>query len=299
MINPSQRHISVMLNEVIDHLQPKADGIYIDGTLGMGGHSDALLSKLNAQGRLIGLDRDHSALVLAHDRLRNHGEKFIGIHNDFRHIPEVLKSLAVDSVDGILLDLGISSFQLDDPQRGFSFLSDGPLDMRMDKSSFISAEEMINSLSEKELSDIFYNFGEERFSNRIARLIVARRQTAPIKTTSELAQLVSKAMPYGHRREKIHPATRTFQAIRIAVNRELEALETALNNCISSLKTGGRIVVISFHSLEDRIVKEKFRYFAQQGQLNILTKKPLRPSEQECRDNSRSRSAKLRAAERI
>ena len=292
-------HIPVMLNEVIEHLRPEPGNIVVDGTLGLGGHAEVILKLIGAQGRLIGIDRDAQALAVAQENLRAYQGQCDFVHENYSNIDKVLEKLNIQSVDCILLDLGLSSFQLNDPQRGFSFRAEGPLDMRMDQDSYISAFDLVNSLSEKELSAILKNFGQERWHHRIARYVVENRSEKPIETTKELSAIILRAMPRHSRREKIHPATRAFQAFRIAVNRELEGLEEALDKCFDALKIGGRISVIAFHSLEDRIVKQKFRSLAKSGVLNLIVKKPLRPSDSEARFNSRARSARLRIAERI
>lgn len=300
MSEESNNHIPVMLNEVMALLDPKENDVMVDCTMGLGGHSEAILKKVGPCGRLIGIDRDEQALRLVRERLKSYREQAHFIQGDFRNLDSILGELKIAKVNGILLDLGISSFQLDDAQRGFSFQADGPLDMRMDQNNPVSAFDLVNSMSENELSLILRNYGEERWHNRIARQIIRQRGVHPIATTRDLKEIVLKAVPhkpYGG--ERIHPATRTFQAIRIAVNGELESLEMALDKYFDFLAPGGRIAVIAFHSLEDRIVKNKFRAFAKEGKIRLMVKKPLRPSDEECRENSRSRSAKLRAAERI
>jgi len=297
--NGSACHLPVMLNEVIEYLQPRSGQVFVDGTLGLGGHSEVILSIIGEQGRLIGIDQDEQALELARKNLKEYPSRCDFIHGNYRNIDTILSDLNIQAVDGILLDLGLSSFQIDNPDRGFSFRAEGPLDMRMDQNSFISAFDLVNSLSEKEISNILKDFGQERWHHRIARCLVRQRSIKPIETTTELSHLVLKAMPRKSKREKIHPATRTFQAFRIAVNRELEGLEVALDKCINFLKPGGRIAIIAFHSLEDRIVKQKFQSLAKTGQLSLVFKKPLRPSEGETQVNPRARSARLRVAERV
>jgi 16S rRNA (cytosine1402-N4)-methyltransferase len=292
-------HISVMPTEVEGALDLKVGAVVVDGTLGLGGHSAMMAAKIGSQGHLIGIDQDACAIELARERLKDFKGRLDIVKSNFSKLDEVLKGLGVEAVDAILLDLGVSSIQLDDPKRGFSFRSDGPLDMRMDAESGTTAEELVNELPEKELADLIFHYGEERFSRRIAQRIVAARAGQRIRTTAQLADIVLRSLPRGYQRDKLHPATRTFQAIRIAVNRELEVLEEALGQAFKHVKIGGRIVVIAFHSLEDRIVKEKFRAFAREGSAALLTKKPLRPTEAEAADNPRSRSAKLRALERI
>lgn len=291
-------HIPVMLNEVIEYLQPKPGHIIVDGTLGLGGHAEVIADIIGPQGQLIGIDRDAQALEQARENLKKYRDRCHFVHRDYRYMDKILETLNIQKVDGVLLDLGLSSFQLDNPERGFSFRNDGPLDMRMDQDSPLSAFDLVNSLSEKEISSILKEFGQERWHQRIARYVVHQRSQKPIETTKELSDIVLRAMPHGKKREKIHPATRTFQAVRIAVNRELEGLEEALDKCTDVLKIGARIAVIAFHSLEDRIVKQKFRSLAKCGNLNLVVKKPLRPGEGEAGVNPRARSARLRIAER-
>lgn len=292
-------HVPVMLNEVIEYLQPIPGHIFVDGTLGLGGHAKVILDHIGKQGRLIGIDRDAQALTVAQTNLSHYQSRCDFVHDNYCNIDQILAKLNIENVDGILLDLGLSSFQLNDPERGFSFRADGPLDMRMDQGSYISAFDLVNSLSENEISSILKDFGQERWHHRIAHLIIQHRESKPIETTKELSDIVLRAMPKGRKREKIHPATRTFQAFRIAVNRELEALETALDKCVSALKRKGRIGVIAFHSLEDRIVKQKFRKLYREKKIDLIVKKPLRPSDSEARWNIRARSARLRIGERI
>ncbi|MBN1870726.1 MAG: 16S rRNA (cytosine(1402)-N(4))-methyltransferase RsmH [Candidatus Omnitrophica bacterium] len=297
--NEETSHIPVMLNEVIKYLDPKPGNIVVDGTLGLGGHAEVILKLIGSKGRLIGIDRDAQALAMASKNLSAYQDQCDFIHENYSNIDKVLAKLNIRHVDRVLLDLGLSSFQLNDPQRGFSFRAEGPLDMRMDQDSYISAFDLVNSLSEREISTILKDFGQERWHHRIARYVVQSRLKKPIETTKELSDIVLRAMPRQSRREKIHPATRAFQAFRIAVNRELEGLEEALEKCLDALKVGGRIAVVAFHSLEDRVVKQKFRKWSQSGELDLIVKKPLRPSEGEARFNPRARSARLRIAERI
>ena len=299
MTNESAAHIPVMHREVMDFLNPSAGGCFLDGTLGLAGHASSICERIGAQGHLIGLDRDEQSLRVARERLSGFKGRLDLAHSDFRDFDAVLNRLGVKELDGMLLDLGISSFQLDNPERGFSFRLEGPLDMCMDQNGFMSAYDLVNTLTEEELAKIIFNFGEERFSRRIARMVVQYRDTKPVETTHELEEIIFKAVPAAYRHQKIHPATRTFQAIRIAVNRELESLKIALDKCFDYLKTGGRIAVISFHSLEDRIVKEKFRNLSKEKKVSLLMKKPLCAGDEEIRMNPRSRSARLRAAERI
>ncbi len=294
-------HTPAMSAEVLTYLDLKPGKTIVDATVGTAGHSLAILERILPGGRLIGIDRDEASLALARGRLSQFGSAFELIHGNFVDIDTLLENLGVKSVDGILFDLGISSFQLLDPSRGFSFQADGPLDMRMDKDSYISAYDLINNLNEEELSTLLWNFGEERWHNRIARLIAQEREKKPITTTTELADIVVRSIPsrYRHRYYRIHPATRTFQAVRIAVNRELEILEVAVNKAIAILNKKSRICVISFHSLEDRIIKFAFRKAQDDGLINILTAKPLTPLPLEVEANRASRSSKLRVAERI
>ncbi len=295
-------HIPVMYREVLEYLRLPVDGCFVDGTVGLGGHSSLVAESLSENGRIIGIDRDEEALKIADEKLKGFKPQTTLVHDDFRNMDNVLDSLGIEKVDGVLLDLGISSFQLNNPQRGFSFQVDGPLDMRMDQSGWLSAYDLINSLSEREISMILRNYGEERFHNRIANYLVTHRTQHPIESTGELRDAVLKAMPHRYKhhykRQKIHPATRTFQAFRIAVNRELEALEIVLDKCIASLKVGGRLCVLSFHSLEDRIVKHHLRNAAKAKKIDLIVKKPLRPTDEEIKENPRARSARLRVAEK-
>lgn len=290
-----------MLNEAINYLNLSPGKIAVDTTMGTGGHSKAILERILPGGRLIGIDRDAESLAVSRERLQGFSGSCDFIHGNFADIDTILKGLNIKKVDAILFDLGISTFQLQDPQRGFSFQNEGPLDMRMDKDSYICAYDLINNLNEEEISTILRNFGQERWHNRIAHLLVQEREKQPISTTTQLANIVMKSIPgrFRHSHYRIHPATRTFQAVRIAVNRELEILELALNKAITALGKGGRIVVISFHSLEDRVAKWTFRKAQTDGLINIITPKPLIPSEEEIESNPASRSSKLRVAEKI
>ncbi|MFH1655118.1 MAG: 16S rRNA (cytosine(1402)-N(4))-methyltransferase RsmH [Candidatus Omnitrophota bacterium] len=292
-------HKPVMYNEIINYLDLRAGKVILDCTIGTGGHARKILQKITPGGKLIGIDRDADSLSFAEQNLKEFKGSYILVKDDFRNLDSVLENIKIKRVDGILFDLGVSSFQLDNPKRGFSIRGDGPLDMRMDKDSYISAYDLVNSLSEREISSILRNFGQERWHNRIAHLMVEKRSKTPISTTKELSELIVKSIGYKYRDQKIHPATRTFQAIRIAVNRELEALDIALDKAINVLKKDGRICVIAFHSLEDRISKEKIRKYSKESLVNIITKKPLRPMQEEIEDNFRARSARLRVAERI
>ncbi|MEE9514881.1 MAG: 16S rRNA (cytosine(1402)-N(4))-methyltransferase RsmH [Candidatus Brocadiales bacterium] len=285
----------MMLKEVLEWLRPRRGQVVLDCTVGVGGHAAAILEELGAGGLLLGVDKDKEALDMAKRFLAPYAENVRLFHSDYRDVESVLEEAGVEGgkVDGILLDLGALSSQLDSPQRGFSFRHEGPLDMRMDTSERITAAELLRKLSEKELADVFWQFGEERWSKRIARAI---KRDSPIKTTTQLADLIKRTVPG---RSRIHPATRVFQALRIVVNRELEGLETFLDNCHGFQRPGGRTVAISFHSLEDRIVKHAFLRNSRAGTYRVLTKKPVRPSQQEVQENVRSRSAKLRAMERL
>jgi len=287
-----------MLKEAVDLLNPHAGGIYVDCTLGGGGHAKEILSRIGERGHLIAFDKDRHAIERSQKVLAPYLNRVTVVHRDYRFLAEVLRELEIAEVDGILFDLGVSSYQVLEPERGFSYNYDAPLDMRMDDSSATTAADLVNTLSEKELGDIIYRFGEERWARRIASFIVEQRKKAPIKTTGQLTEIIKAAIPAAARRKGPHPARRTFMALRIAVNDELSGLEEGLRAGISFLKAGGRIVVISFHSLEDRIVKRIFREYAASNILRILTKKPLIPSEEEVLVNPRSRSAKIRAAEK-
>ena len=287
-------HVPVLLKEAIDFLAVQRGGTYLDATVGLGGHSLEIARRLGAPGHLIGFDKDPTALERARARLTALPEEqpqVTLIHGSFAEVGE---RIAPASLDGLLADLGVSSLQIDDPARGFSFQAEGPLDMRMNPMSGETAEQVVNRIDERELADVIYEFGEERRSRRIARAIVRSR---PIRTTKQLVEVISTAArPMKH--ERIHPATRTFQALRIFVNRELDDLKALLEAAPRVLKPGGRLVVISFHSLEDRIVKDALREGAKQGWYRLLTKKPVTATELEIDRNPRSRSAKMRAAER-
>ncbi len=286
-----------MVAEVLEHLAPARGGVFVDCTVGNGGHARAMLDA--GASRLIGLDRDPAALVEAGAALGAFGDRVTLMHSDYRRLDEVLDAQGIASVDGLLADLGLSSMQLDSPGRGFSFRRDDPLDMRMDPTTGLTAAEAIGDADERTLANVIYEFGEERHSRRIARAIVGARGRAPVSTTGQLAEIVRRALPRkGYSR--IDPATRTFQAIRIWVNRELEGLDLFLTQAVRRLRPGGRVAVISFHSLEDRIVKHTLRALQAAGDLGLTvrTKRPIVPSEAEADRNPRARSAKLRAAER-
>lgn len=305
-------HISVLLHETIDNLDIKPDGTYADGTLGGGGHSLEIVKRLDT-GRLICMDRDGDALVAAGKRLEAYKDRISFVRTNYDRFSEVLDELQIRGVDGIVLDLGVSSYQLDTPERGFSYNNDAPLDMRMDKRSDKTAADIVNGASKEELTRILRVYGEERFASRIADFILEERQKGEIKTTFALNEIVKNAIPAKFRREGGHPSKRTFQAIRIAVNGELESLENALGIMIEALNDGGRLCVITFHSLEDRIVKNKFKQAADPCTCppdfpvcvcgkkplgRVVTNKPILPSEEEMERNSRSKSAKLRVFER-
>lgn len=287
-------HVPVMREEVIENMKLKNSGIYIDATVGLGGHAEGVLQ--SAKGcTLIGIDRDREALEMA--RLRLTGYKNVHLVSDsFSNMASVVNTLGYRTVDGIILDLGVSTLQLKSGGRGFSFLEDERLDMRMDKGQDLTAEKVVNTYSEKALADIIWKYGEERRSRRIAKSIAYARQKSPVRSCRELAVIIEKSVG---RRGRIHPATRTFQAVRIEVNRELEQLTTALASGAGILAAEGRLCVLSYHSLEDRIVKNAFRELARKGLFKIITKKPLTPGQEEKRENPSSRSAKLRVAERL
>ena len=291
-------HIPVLTANVLSHLRPERGGLFIDCTVGLGGHSRALLE--SGATRVIGLDRDQDALAAARIALAPWADRIDLVHADYRALDEVLDARGASLVDGALADLGVSSMQFDMPGRGFSFQRDEPLDMRMDRSRGDTAAQLIARAGERELADAIYGYGEERFSRRIARAIVGARQEAPIETTLKLATIVRRAIP-SRGYQRIDPATRTFQAIRIWVNRELDGLDRFLEAAARRLRVGARLVVITFHSLEDRIVKHTFRALerSRDAMLKVLTKKPVVPDDAEVRLNPRARSAKLRAAEKL
>jgi 16S rRNA (cytosine1402-N4)-methyltransferase len=291
-------HVPVLLAEVRTLLAPREDARFFDGTVGAGGHAAVLAPLLGPRGLYVGIDRDPEILEVARARLASLGPVARLRRGRFGDVAAIAREDAPGGFDAILLDLGVSSLQLDRPARGFSFSAEGPLDMRMDPEDETTAAHLVNRLPEQELADLIYRLGEERLSRRIARAIVEERRRARIETTGALANIVARAVPRGYERGRIHPATRTFQALRIAVNRELDELERALDAAPDALRPGGRLVVISFHSLEDRLVKTKLREAAKAGRLALLVKKPLTASEEEVQSNRRARSAKLRAAER-
>lgn len=285
------KHESVLLRESVEGLRIKADGIYVDGTTGGGGHSYEIAKCLTDGGRLICFDKDLDAIGSAKERLREYKDRITFVHSDFSQAESVLNELGMEFVDGVLLDLGTSSYQFDNPERGFSYMHDGALDMRMDATSVFTASDVVNGYTERELAVLIREYGEERWAERIARFIVEAR---PIETTHELVEVIKSAIPAAARRTGPHPAKRTFQAIRIEVNGELDVLEEAIDAWIPRLNIGGRLAIISFHSLEDRIVKNKFRDSGE----HVVTKKPIAPSEEEIEHNPRARSAKLRVLEK-
>jgi 16S rRNA (cytosine1402-N4)-methyltransferase len=299
MLSKVGLHKPVMCDEILEYLKLDSGITVVDTTVGCGGHSIKILERILPGGRLIGIDRDRESLEIAKTRLNEFGESVNLIHGNFRDLDKILVTTGAGKIEAIFFDLGLSSVQLSNAERGFSFQLEGPLDMRMDRSSFIQAYDLVNNLNEQEISAILWSFGQERFHNRIAHLLVTERRKSPINSTSQVAQIVMKAMPRHYRFGRIHPATRTFQAIRIAVNRELEALDEGIKKAIDLLKPGGVIAVISFHSLEDRIIKLNFRSARSEGKLRIITPKPQRASEEERAQNPLSRSARLRVAQRL
>jgi 16S rRNA (cytosine1402-N4)-methyltransferase len=296
-------HRPVMVTEVLEYLRPRTDGCYLDATVGEGGHAEALLEASAPNGRVFGFDRDPHALAVARERLAGYGPRCVLSHGDYREIDDWLPPLGVELLDGILLDLGLSSYQLDLPERGFSFRTDGPLDMRFDPSQGTTAADLVAQCSERELCQALQEYGEERWARRIARAIVRRREQEPLLTTAQLASVIERAVPPAARYGRIHPATRTFQALRIAVNRELDGLGEALERLVDHLAPSGRLCVLTYHSLEDRIVKHRFRALAATAQggtgrlVTVLTRRPLRPTPKEIESNPKSRSAKFRAVE--
>ncbi len=313
-------HITVLKNEAVDGLQVKQDGIYVDCTMGGAGHSEAIASRLSASGMLIAIDQDDTAIANAQRKLAAYSGHVRIVKSNFRELDEVLKSLDIpcedgeSQVDGVLFDLGVSSPQLDEAERGFSYNQDAPLDMRMNQEDGLTAGEIVNSWEEREIVKILFEYGEEKFARRIAKHIIDARKEQPIETTGELAEIIKNAIPAAARRSGPHPAKRSFQAIRIAVNDELGAFEEALEKAVDCTAAGARIAVISFHSLEDRICKRIFAKFVEKctcppdfpvcvcqkkGKLRIITKKPILPGAEELEQNPRARSAKLRIAEKL
>jgi 16S rRNA (cytosine1402-N4)-methyltransferase len=307
------KHTSVLLEETIEGLKIKPDGIYVDGTLGGGGHSSHIAAKLGVSGRLIGIDQDEAAISAAGERLASFGEKVTIVRSNYRNTAEVLRSLKIDKIDGMMLDLGVSSYQLDTQERGFSYRFDTALDMRMDTRQTLTAKDIVNGYDEMELFRVIRDYGEDKFAKNIAKHIVRARQEKPIETTGELNEIIRAAIPAKMRAEGGHPSKRTFQAIRIECNRELEVLKESLEELIELLNPGGRLCIITFHSLEDRIVKTAFKQAENPctcpsnfpvcvcGKVSkgkVITGKPILPSEEELLENSRSKSAKLRIFEK-
>ena len=307
------KHISVLLEESVENLNITKDGTYVDCTLGGGGHSEKILTQLSHAGRLIGIDRDEEAIAAARKRLEQYPNT-VYVHDNFHNIKNILSSLDIEYADGIIADLGVSSYQLDNRERGFSYMEDARLDMRMDSTAELDAYQVVNTYSEERLADIIFQYGEEKFSRKIARLICERRKEAPLETTLELVDIIKRAIPEKFRQKGSHPAKRTFQAIRIEVNGELEPLGQAVEDMFECLRPGGRLSIITFHSLEDRIVKTKYQELAtgctcppqfpvcvcgKTPRGKIITRKPILPTEDECEYNKRSKSAKLRIIEKI
>lgn len=307
-------HISVLMSEVIENLNIKPDGIYVDGTLGGAGHAAQICKRLGGKGMLIGLDQDEEAVAVSKERLSVYGDRVKIVKSNYVHMKQVLNSQGIRKVDGILLDLGVSSHQLDVAERGFSYREDAPLDMRMDRDQPITARDIVNRYPEAELARIIYSFGEERYAKSIARHIIRERERREIETTGQLVDIIRNSIPARAQNGKGHPAKRTFQAIRIECNQELEVLQQALDDMIDLLQDNGRLCIISFHSLEDRIVKNSFRkaenpctcppdfpvcVCGKKAKGKVLTRKPILPTEKEMEENSRSKSAKLRVFKRM
>lgn len=307
------RHVPVLLEPVLEQLRIRPDGIYVDGTLGGGGHSAEIVKRLTEGGRLIGIDRDEAAIEAAGARLAPFGDRITVVRANYGEIRRVLDDLCIDRVDGILLDLGVSSYQLDTADRGFSYMADAPLDMRMDQEESRTAADLVNGCSEDELTRILRDYGEERYARNIARHIVAARAEKPVETTGELVRIVQASIPMKMQRTGGHPAKRTFQALRIELNQELTVLEDVTDTMIDCLNPGGRLCVITFHSLEDRIIKNRFRtaenpcvcpknfhvcVCGRKSRGRVVTRKPILPTEEETASNSRAKSAKLRVFER-
>ena len=307
-------HISVLLNECIEGLAIKSKGTYVDGTLGGAGHASVVCTYLDEEGYFIGIDQDKNALRVSKERLKDVRAKVSIVNSNFEDVEKVLRDLEVDKIDGMLIDLGVSSHQLDEPSRGFSYMNDAPLDMRMDQDGTYTAYDVVNNSSEQELFHIIRDYGEEKWAKRIAQFIVEGRSEKNIETTYELVEIIKKAIPHGARKDGPHPAKRTFQAIRIAVNRELEIIEPTIISVVDKLNVSGRLCIITFHSLEDRIVKHAFRKLenpctcaphipicvcGKKPMVRVVTRKPILPTGEEIEFNPRSRSAKLRIIERI
>lgn len=307
-------HKSVLLYETVDGLNVKPDGIYVDGTLGGGGHTYEICRRLGDKGSMIGIDQDEAAIEAASARLKDFGEKVTIVRSNYCDMKSQLHKLGIDKVDGIMLDLGVSSYQLDTAERGFSYREDAPLDMRMDRRQEMTAKDIVNDYSEMELFRVIRDYGEDKFAKNIAKHIVAAREKAPIETTGQLTEIIRQSIPMKYQKKSGHPAKRTFQAIRIELNRELDVLRDSLDEMIDMLNPGGRLCIITFHSLEDRIVKSAFRknenpcvcpsHFpvcvcGNVSKGSVVTRKPILPSEEELEYNSRSKSAKLRIFERV
>lgn len=306
-------HIPVLFEETIENLNIRPDGIYVDGTLGGAGHSHEIAKRLTEGGRLIGIDQDLDAIAAATKHLEEYEDRVTIVHDNYEHIPEILRDLGIDRVNGILLDLGVSSYQLDNPERGFSYNTDEPLDMRMDQESAVSARTIVNTYDEAELTRILRDYGEERFAARIAANIVKEREKAPLETTGQLVKIIRASIPMKMQEKYGNPCKRTFQAIRIACNRELDVLQDSISSLIDLLLPGGRIAIITFHSLEDRIVKNAFKtaenpcicppefpvcVCGRKPKGHVVTKKPIVPSEEELKRNKRAASSKLRVFEK-
>ncbi len=306
-------HQSVLLHETVDGLSVRPDGIYVDGTLGGGGHALLVCQSLGEKGRLIGIDQDEDAIQAAADRLKEYKDKVTIVKSNYEHMRQVLEALLISGVDGICLDLGVSSYQLDTPERGFTYREDAPLDMRMDKNGPITAADIVNEYGEAELYRVIRDYGQDKFAKNIARHIVKAREKSPVKTTGELTEIIKAAIPAKMRAVGGHPSKRTFQALRIEVNHELEVLENSIDMMIDLLNPGGRLCIITFHSLEDRIVKNRFRenenpcicppdfpvcVCGRKSRGRIITKKPIVPSQEELLKNKRSKSSKLRIFEK-
>ncbi len=308
------KHVSVLLRESIDGLNIKDSGTYVDGTLGGAGHSSEIAARLGSEGRLIGIDRDEEAIENGYARLAAYKDKVTLVRDNFNNFTEILKELGIAGADGVLLDLGVSSHQLDEAERGFSYMQDAPLDMRMDQRQEFTAADLIAGYSKAELARVISDYGEENWAERIAAFIVQEREKEPILTTGQLVEVIKKAVPKGARRDGPHPAKRTFQALRIEVNNELGILEKAVRDMVAGLNPGGRICIITFHSLEDRIVKQVFQNLehpctcpkefpvcvcGKKPQVKVITRKPIVPEGEELDENPRARSAKLRIAEKL
>ena len=311
---PSGYHRPVLLEQTIDALNIRPDGIYVDGTAGGAGHSSVIASHLGEGGKLIALDQDETAVAVATERLSVYGDRAQVVRSNFRELESVCKSLGIEAIDGLLLDLGVSSYQLDTAERGFSYQADAPLDMRMDIRNPLTAKRVVNEYSEDALRRILFEYGEERFSSRIASNIIREREKHPIETTGELVEIIKRSIPSAQRDGGHHPAKRSFQALRIEVNAELDVIAPAIRSAVGMLRPGGRVAIITFHSLEDRIVKQTFASLAEgctcpksfpvcvcgnRPKVKVITRKPILPSAEELEGNPRSRSAKLRVAEKL